>query len=342
MPLTKAERIALLAKLGDELKSEGEALSTCIQQSYLHNRWFTPDNSRLAIQAICDAYLQAEKLESWLADYPVQDQPSPLRVGLVMAGNIPLVGFHDLLCVFATGLVSVIKLSEKDKHLLPFLIGRLCELDGRAKAYFQQLDRLADYDAVIATGSNNSARYFKQYFGKHPHIIRRNRNGVAVLTGEEQAADLETLGIDIFRYFGLGCRNVSKLYVPQDYDFTLFLEATYAFKEVVLHDKYKNNFDYNYTLYILNKVAHLSNGCILLVEDEQLASRIASLHFEYYEDELDLVAKLKRDEANIQCVIAGRPIGKLAVKAFGEAQQPKLHDYADGVDTLQFLTQLAD
>ena len=340
MPLTLTERIDVLAKLGESFKPENEKLAACVQRSFVHNPWFTPDNSWQAIEAIRASFLQKDQLQNWVANYPVADVPTPLRIGLVVAGNIPLVGFHDLLSVFISGYVSVIKLSQKDQFFIPFLINELIALDHRVKAYFEIVERLTDFDAVIATGSNNTARYFEQYFGSYPHIIRRNRNGVAVLNGDETGDELQKLGKDIFQYFGLGCRNVSKLYVPKGYDFTAFLEATHHFKEIILHNKYKNNFDYNYTLYILNKIPHLSNGCLLLVEDEAIQSRIASLHYEYYEQENELLQKLERDFSDIQCIIAMQSVGELATKPIGAAQQPTLDDYADGVDTLHFLTQL--
>ncbi|MEL6637336.1 MAG: acyl-CoA reductase, partial [Bacteroidota bacterium] len=202
------------------------------------------------------------------------------------------------------------------------------------------VEKLEGYDAVIATGSNNSARYFEAYFGRKPHIIRRNRNGVAVLTGRETAADLAGIADDALAYFGLGCRNVSKLYVPEGYRFEPLLEALHEHRELVLHNKYKNNFDYNYTLLILNRVEHLANGCVLLIEDRALPSRIASLHYEYYADDDQLRRELGERTADIQCVVSAEALEGWKRIAPGQAQQPGLRDYADGVDTVQFLLGL--
>ena len=279
--------------------------------------------------------------------------PKSKRVGLVLAGNIPLVGFHDILCVFVSGHQSVIKLSDKDPFLLPMLLDFLKEIDDRTTAYFSTTtERLGGFDAVIATGSNNSARYFEAYFGKYPHIIRKNRNAVGILRGTETAEELRLLGNDIFQYFGLGCRNVSKLYLPKGYNFTLLLETLHERNEIVMHDKYKNNFDYNFTLLILNKIKYESNGCLLMREAEEIASPISMVYYEFYDDLTDLTKTLQAKKEEIQLVVTSfarrdainrvstMPIENLKTFNFGEAQKPSLSDYADGVDTLQFLINL--
>ncbi len=222
------DRINLLSELGHFLRSGGdESLDLAIQQSYAENSWFTEENIRSALKAIALEFLDKEKLEAWAAQYPVKDIDFPEKtIGLVMAGNIPLVGFHDWLCVFVAGHRARIKLSDKDKRLLPLLIKKMGEWQFESLAYTEFLsetDKLGAFDAVIATGSNNTARYFEQYFGKYPHIIRRNRNAIAVLNGLETPDDMLALGKDIFSYFGLGCRNVSKLYVPHGYHFDALL-----------------------------------------------------------------------------------------------------------------------
>ncbi len=331
-----SERIDLLAYLGAYLKKGSDQLDTEIRKTYHNNKWFTEENTREAIDAISNAFLNKERLENWTAKYPLADAMTGKRVGLILAGNIPLVGFHDLLSVFISGHISNVKLSEKDKFLIPHFLKIMEEAEGKVKPFFDLSERLTDLDGVIATGSNNSARYFEAYFGKYPNIIRKNRNAVAVLTGKETEKELEDLGKDIFKYFGLGCRNVSKVYVPQDFDFEFFLENLHEYKEIVLNDKYKNNFDYNYTMTILNGIAHKSNGCILMTEDTALQSRIAQLHYEFYENEDDLKSKLSAVQDEIQCIV-GNPIGDLEPIPFGKAQSPELTDYADGVDTLEFL-----
>jgi hypothetical protein len=343
--LTLRQRLDLLAELGHFLRSGGDAgLDAAIQQSYIGNRWFTETNIRHALRSIADAFLSIEALESWISRYAIDASPHPDQtVALVMAGNIPLVGFHDWLCVFVAGKRAKVKLSDKDKHLLPYLVGKMGEWVFESWEYTEfvaENDSLKDFDAVIATGSNNTARYFEQYFAKYPHIIRRNRNAVAVLNGLESMADLYALGRDIFTYFGLGCRNVSKLYVPHGYRFDSLLEALHEYRDIILHDKYKNNFDYNFTLLVLNQVPFLNNGCLLLKEDNSLQARIASVHYEYYDDLFDIDRLLEERKAEIQCVVSKIKLREFTIVPFGKSQEPGLGDYADGVDTMAFLTDV--
>lgn len=335
----------MLAELGRYLPEEpNEAFQQVIRKSYAENPWFTGENIRHAIQSVVSAFLDPESLRRWSADYPDNSPLHPEKtVGLVMAGNIPLVGFHDWLCVFVAGHRAKVKLSEKDKYLLPHLIQKLGEWAFESWEYTEFLgegDKLQGFDAVIATGSNNTARYFEQYFGKYPHIIRRNRNGAAVLDGTETMAELYALGRDIFTYFGLGCRNVSKLYLPAGYDFTRLLEALHEYREIIHHDKYKNNFDYNLTLFILNKIPYHNNGCLLLREDPSLQARIASVHYEFYDNRshLEMLLTARKDE--IQCLVGKTQVPGFTVIPFGQSQEPGLSDYADGVDVMQFLTGL--
>lgn len=335
------DKINLLSQLGDYLRRGSEELEQVKHQTYIHNKWFTLENIDKALHAISEAFLQENKLKAWLQAYPIEPEISPTKsVALILAGNIPLVGFHDVLSVFLAGHRAQVKLSEKDKFLLPFLTKILLKDLPNPEAYIQFTEKLSNFDAVIATGSNNSARYFESYFGKYPNIIRKNRSSVALLTGRESEAQLKALGRDVFDYFGLGCRNVSKLYLPQGYEFEHLLRALYHYKEVVLHDKYKNNFDYNYTLLILNKVSYEANGCILLTEEASLQSRIACLHYEYYQDSADLEQKLMVKQEEIQCIVGDLAVGTMPILPFGQAQSPGLADYADGVDTMQFLVAL--
>jgi len=333
------ERIAVLAQLGQGLSQPDPERTALVKASYRYNQWFTEENYNAAIQAIADRMLQQSLLEKWVAPYPISDTMTPQTVGMVLAGNIPLVGFHDVLSTFICGHIAQIKLSDKDKLVLPYLVDQLAKYDERIKPYFKFVDRLADFDRVIATGSNNTARYFDLYFGKYPNIIRKNRNAVAVLRGDESKEALHALGRDIFTYFGLGCRNVSKLYVPKNYEFEPLLEQLHEYRKIIELNKYKNNFDYNFTLLILNSKKYFSNGCILLTESELIQSRIASLHFEYYEDENDLQQKLKPHRDEIQCVVSDQPVDHWKHIPLGGAQTPGLDDYADGVDTLAFLTE---
>jgi len=326
-------RMTLLMKLHEEVMSGNDVLNPAIEKAYQHNKWFTPENTRLALKNIREQFLDEEKLKKWISSYPLY-RKTPKLVGIVMAGNIPLVGFHDFLCAFISGNRVVVKLSSKDDVLFPFLMNELTRLDSGVKDLIFVSEILKGIDAVIATGSNNSSRYFEYYFGKYPHIIRKNRNAVAVLMGNETQEEIEQLGFDMFSYFGLGCRNVSKLMVPKNYDFTFFFQSLEKYSSLSQHNKYKNNYDYNRAILLVNKTPHFANEFLMIKEDIQVASPVALLHYEFYEDKNDLQAKLKRDEETIQCII-----GKDFIP-FGKSQSPELWDYADNVDTMKFLSEL--
>ena len=338
-----ARRISALAELGRRLSQPDEFLEALMKRTEFNNGWFTLEAQRRALAAVRDSFLREDHLRKWVSAYPglaAGAEDSPRTVGLILAGNIPLVGMHDLVAVFVAGHRSQIKLSGKDPYVLPYLLRLLGEIDPDTGAYFRIVEHLADFDAVIATGSNNSSRYFEAYFGKYPHIIRRGRNGVAVLTGEESAEELRLLGDDIFSYYGLGCRNVSKLFVPTGYDFTLLLDTLHEWKQLQNHTKWKNNFDYNFALLTLNKEAFHYNGAIILREDEGMASHIAGLYYETYDDPGDVAQVLRSRREEIQVIVARDGVLDLPTLPFGRAQHPGLTDYADGVDTLAFLTSL--
>ncbi len=335
--MTLEERIVALSNLGKSLLEENEYRDAVIHRSFHHNQWFTADNINQSINAIATEFLDEKNLQEFAAFYKLDDNISSKNVGLVMAGNIPLVGFHDFLCAFLCGHTSTIKLSDKDPYLFPYLIKVLDSFDDRCSARVEFVTKLSDFDAVIATGSNNSARYFHAYFGKYPNIIRKNRNSIAVLTGKESVEELDLLANDILAYFGLGCRNVSKLYLPKGYDFNPLMETIHEHKQIILHGKYKNNFDYNYAIASLNNVEIVMNGCLILLEDKSLTSRIASLHYEFYEDDSTLHKHLLNIKEEIQCVVAQNKIANLPNVHFGETQTPGLRDYADGVDTMTML-----
>ncbi|MEY3052664.1 MAG: hypothetical protein RLY31_2449 [Bacteroidota bacterium] len=335
------ERLDGLARLGDWIRNRSdERLEAVIHRAQFHNPWFTTENQRRALDAIADHLLDRDKLAAWAARYAVPERPAPLTVAMVMAGNIPLVGFHDLICTFAAGCKASVRLSDKDAYLLPFLLQQLEHLAPGSAGFFETIPVLQHFDAVIATGSNNSSRYFEAYFGKYPHVIRRNRNAVAVLDGQESADQLHALGKDVFRYFGLGCRNVSKIYVPQGYDFQLLLEKLHDYRELVLHPKYLNNFEYNLALVLLNQVPHFNNGCVVLTENEAIASRIAMLHFSFYHSREQLAGELGAHGDEIQCIVARQPLQDLHTIPFGSTQEPGLLDYPDGVDVMAFLLSL--
>lgn len=299
-----------------------------------HNGWFTEDNVMHALKSWSMA-LTPEKMNQWLSTYDLS-QNEYKRVALILAGNIPLVGFHDLLAVLITGNTAVIKLSSNDTLLLPFLVEYLAHLDPDIdrKVFFTK-DRLTDFDAVIATGSNNTARYFEYYFGKKPNIIRKNRNSIAMLNGKESHEELTALGEDIFRYYGLGCRSVSKLFVPNGYNFDNFFQAMYPFKEIINQHKYANNYDYNKAVYLMSAFKILDNGFLMLKKDPSYASPIATLFYEMYENGDDIKARIAADRDAIQCIVSKGFTGNEL--EFGTTQTPNLWDYADGVDTVEFL-----
>jgi hypothetical protein len=336
-----SQRITALSRLGEHLFQPDDYLDAVIHRTEFNNAWFTKENQHLAIQSIATEFLDKNKLEKWAAAYPLADEPPMKTVGMVMAGNLPLVGFHDLVCTFVAGHKAKIKLSDKDRFLLPYLLQLLEKYTPGAGAYFEIAEQISDIDAVIATGSNNSARYFEAYFGKYPHIIRKNRNAVAVLDGTETDDDLHVLGKDVFRFFGLGCRNVSKLYLPQGYQFQRLMERFEDFNLYANHSKYRNNFDYNLALLMLNQVPYSNNGCIILAENKAIASRIATLNYEFYDDKTVLEAELTSHSEEIQCIVAKQNLLNLPTVAFGKAQEPGLFDYPDGVDVMVFLSKIA-
>ena len=270
--MTLSERINVLTQLGKHLTGEDDYLEAVMAQAKFHNAWFTIENQQLAINNIAQNFLREEKLLAWTSQYDISDDSNQKNIGLVLAGNTPLAGFHDVLCVFVAGHTAQIKLSDQDKYLLPYFIKLLERFDERTKDYFEVIERLSGFEVIIATGGNDSARSFETYFGKYPNIIRRNKNSIAILTGEESEEELMLLGEDVFHFFGLSSRNVSKVYIPKEFNFSPLLTAFHEYRKIVLNAKYKNNFDHNYALYILNKIPYEANGCILLTENKAYQS----------------------------------------------------------------------
>ncbi len=330
------QRKELLVQLGNYLLSNDEHWLLVKQRAFLANNWFIPQFIDLSVENIADNFLQPEKLQKLADKYKIpEENPSPKKVGIVMAGNIPLVGFHDLLCVFLTGHYARIKPSGKDEVLIEHLVSKLVEWNAEAREYFVISAMLKNCDAYIATGSNNSSRYFEYYFKDYPTIIRKNRTSVAILEGDESKEDLEALADDVYQYFGLGCRNVTKIFVPEHYDFEPLLGAFKKYDFLINHHKYKNNYDYNLAVLMINKRYYMTNGSILLVEDPSPFSPISQLHYEYYINAGEVRMALLLDE-NIQCVAGNHNI------PFGQVQCPQISDYADSVDTVKFLLELDD
>jgi Acyl-CoA reductase (LuxC) len=314
-----------------------DSFISLINQSQHHNGWFTPEQVYFAAEQWAEA-LTPQSLDNWLTTYNL-DNVSTKTVGLILAGNIPLVGFHDFVAVLVSGHKALVKLSSNDKHLLPFLAKYLIAVEpALAERIIFSEEKLEGFDAVIATGSNNTARYFEYYFKDKPSIIRKNRNSVAVLTGNETHEELVALGEDIFRYFGLGCRNVSKLFVPAGYNFTKFFEAMFTYKDVIHYEKYANNYDYNKAVFLMSNFKLLDNGFLTIKEDVSYASPISSVFYEYYEDINSIKQKLEAEHAQIQCIVSG--IEFKGAVPFGHTQKPGLADYADNVDTIAFLSKI--
>ncbi|RYY34250.1 MAG: acyl-CoA reductase [Sphingobacteriaceae bacterium] len=326
--------------LGEHLRNPDDELKSIIQTEKNLNAWFTPESVEAAINAVAEN-LNSFDLTKWVQQYSIDESKPAKNVGLILAGNIPLVGFHDILSVLLSGNKALIKASSQDTRLIKYVLNQLVRIDDGFAGRFEFVERLKDFDAVIATGSDNTSRYFEYYFGKVPHIIRKNRSSLAVLSGEETTEQLHALGHDIFDYFGLGCRNVSKLLVPQGYDFTPFFEAIEPYNNIANHHKYHNNYDYNKSIYLVNRDKHLDNGFLLVKEDNRLASPLAVLFFENYSDKASAENIINSQTEKIQCVVSGQPLQvNNQVVDFGHSQQPGLADYADGVDTMKFLAGL--
>ncbi len=341
--ITHADRLAAFVALGQRLTNllldpaQTDELAELTARARNNNPWFDAANVRAALEGVA-FLLREQPLRQWAARY--RPEPAAARqVGVVMAGNIPLVGFHDALCVLLSGHRLLAKLSSDDTLLMRWILDELVRLEPRFADQLQLVERLNAADAFIATGSDNTARYFEYYFGKRPHIIRRNRTSLAVLTGRETPHELGLLGEDIFRYYGLGCRNVSKVYAPAGYDFPLLLDALQPWHRVLEHNRYQNNYDYNKSIMLVNRVPHLDSGFLLLTESTQLVSPISVLHHGSYTNEVDLVDQLTDVAAQTQCIVSagGQYPGSFP---FGKAQEPGLADYADGVDTMAFLADL--
>lgn len=335
------KHIITFSKLGDFITQnlDTDALKPLFSATRNENGWFTEDNVKLAVENIAKIYLNEDALEKFAKKYGLNENLNPKKIGIVMAGNIPAVGFHDLLCVILSGNIALLKLSSSDTATMMFLINKLYEFDPELRNIIIIAQRLNDADALIATGSDNTAKHFEYYFASKPRIIRRNRTSVAVLNGNETRVELADLGNDIFQYFGLGCRNVSKFYVPVGYTFDKFYESIEYWSTIQLHHKYNNNYDYNKSIYLVNRIPHLDNGFLLLKEDDALVSPISVCFYETYEGDAHLEQLLAESAEKIQCTVSSDARFPNSFR-FGEAQVPKLEDFADGIDTMEFLMNL--
>ena len=335
--MTQEEIIASFHALRTDLKKlELDDSHPLVIQSINSNSWFTLDTIKAAFAGIIHM-LDKGKLEKWIGSYTFTNDPK--TIGVVMAGNIPMVGFHDFLCVLASGNSILIKLSSKDQILIPFLAERLISLNSNYSDRIEFSDRIAGFDAIIATGSDNSARYFEQYFKKFPNVIRKNRISCAIITKEDSDDDLKNIGNDLFSYFGLGCRNVSKLFVPENFNLSRIMDNLSGFASVAQHHKYVNNYDYNKSIYLVNKEPHLDNGFFMLRESKEMVSPISVAYYERYQNKGNLIERLTEEKDKIQCLVSADLSFPKSITP-GMAQMPDLWDYADNVDTMKFLNDL--
>lgn len=354
-----SERIEAFAQLGDYLKDalpvkEGPTdtgLQDAVAEAEIANPWFTGPFIHHALVEI-SRILDRSLLEEWTGRYPPENFASgtPKLVGTILAGNIPLVGFHDFLSVLLSGHRFKGKMSGKDDKLLPFITGKLVEIEPRFSGFIQIEEKeIGTIDAMIATGSNNSFRYFDYYFGKYPHIFRKNRNGAAILDGSESAEELSSLADDMLLYFGMGCRNVAKLFVPENYSFDALYEGLEKFRHLSDHHKYANNYQYQRSVFLMNNIKHLDNGFLIMRQDRSISSPVGTLHYDLYHDLSSLIPSLRDQQDSIQCIAAGNRIRKViespgiqgfSAIPFGSTQYPEPWEYADNVDTLNFLSNL--
>lgn len=335
--MTIQERKEGLAGLGNWFKTIDSAeLDQLIMMAGNENNWFTPDSIKSSFEA-WGKVLTSDKIDQWVKGKELSPT-SAKKIGLIMAGNIPLVGLHDLLTVLISGNSAHIKYSSQDSTLMRAVVQKLISLNPGFQERVVVVDRMNDIDAIIATGSDNSARYFKHYFSKYPHIIRQNRVSVGIINGEETEEQLARIGQDAFQYFGLGCRNVSKVYVPKGFDLPKLIKSLESFEPVLDHHKYQNNYDYNKSIYLVNGEAHLDSGFFLMRESEELVSPISVIYYETYDSQAALDLKLSANREKIQCIVSKSAWYEGSLD-FGDAQTPELWDYADGVDTLEFLEE---
>ncbi|MEP6683680.1 MAG: acyl-CoA reductase [Parafilimonas sp.] len=327
------ERIDLLVKLGEYFVLNNNSLQLVKEKAKDQNPWFNIEFIDLALNNISQNFLQKNLLQNWVEKYNIPELLQSKKVGIVMAGNIPLVGFHDFLCVFISGHKAIIKPSSKDEVLIKHIAEKFFEWNEDAKNQIVFAENLKNCDAYIATGSNNSSRYFEYYFSKYPNIIRRNRTSVAILNGDETIKELDFLADDMQLYYGMGCRNVTKLFVPEGYDFIVLLDALRKYNHFADFHKYRNNYDYQLALLIMNRKFYMTNDSIIITENDSVFAPVSQVNYSNY-NELKTLIKSLQNNADIQCIV-----GKDFIP-FGQSQSPLLTDYADNIDTMQFLKQL--
>ena len=335
------KRITAIAKLGKYLceidlkEKKYKDLLLTINKTYNHNKWFTIENQLIALKK-WGKILNKESLKTWLNKYLINEKNTKKNIGVILAGNIPIVGFHDIICVIITGNTLEVKRSSSDQYLIPFLLEKLCQFDQIFENTFKFIDKkFSKIQMIIATGSNNSSRYFNYYFSHIPSIIRKNRSGIAILDGKESEDEIDLLVADILTYYGLGCRSVSKLFLPINYDLNIIFKSLYKYSKIIKSKKYSNNYDYYKTIFLMNKISFLENGFFILKEDKSYNSPVSCLNYEYYSDLKKLKKKIFDDKDIIQCIATKLNIPNSF--PLGSLQSPSLFDYADNIDTIKFI-----
>ena len=324
----------------DFLLHKLEVLKIKIKEAEISNNWFTNESVLNSLRALSCQMLE-ENFDAWITPYNLSETDNKKRVLIVMAGNIPLVGFHDFMSVIISGNKAVVKLSSNDKVLFPFMWEVICEISPELSERLEFIDDVKErkFDAVIATGSDNSAKYFEYYFRNIPRIIRKNRRSIAILNGKESKQDLEGLSKDIFLYFGLGCRNVSKLFLPRGYGLNQLFDVFFSFQQIVNHKKYANNYDYNKAVFLMGGHKLIENGFLLMKEDSSLQSPVSMLYYEFYDDIKKVNDYIDENSDLLQCVVSKENLIKKCTH-FGETQKPNLWDYSDNIDTIEFLSSI--
>lgn len=344
--LSIGKRIEAFSELADRLSalrlSEAEAAADPVRRMIAdqvnNNPWFTEQQVDRALEEWIDL-LSSEKLSGWTQD--LEEECGGKTVALIPAGNIPLVGFHDVLSVLISGHSLLLRPSSEDPDLIPMLLLMLEQIEPILHERIRIADgKLSAFDAVIATGSNNSARYFEHYFGKYPHIIRKNRTSVAVLTGDETPEEIDGLADDVMAYFGLGCRSVTKAYLPEGFDIDRIFGSLYRYRDYLNCKPFADNYDYHRSLWMMNQIPFHENGFMLLREEGSLHSPVAALNYSFYSDIEQVKEELAAQQEELQMVVGNVPELFPRQAALGAGQQPALDDYADGVDTLSFLRSL--
>lgn len=338
------QRIEALSSLAKWMKTHPDELELARLKSEKENPWFTEREVKNALAGISDFLLEPEKLHKWLMRYRIANA-NPKHLGIILAGNIPAVGFHDILCAYISGHITQVKLSQKDKHIIPALIHQLNSFDPNALRQIKFVDKLHHLDALIATGTNNSSRYFNYYFKDIPRLIRKNRNSIALIDSTISDKEIKQLGRDVFDYYGLGCRSVSQILVPTDFDTNRLFDQWDSYQYVMDNTKYENNFKYNYAISMMNRELFKTNNFLIMKESEDIASRISCVHIHRYSSGDEVINYCNRKEEEIQIVVSNQMNFDVQIKsplvAIGKGQQPGPEDYADGVDTMKFLIELS-